>query len=71
MTDKVCPRCKSNDYTFTLEGRASLFFIVDEGKVIPNGGEGLSTTECITCTCGKCGHVWHPRKFTYEIDDLY
>lgn len=69
MTNKVCPKCKSNNFTFTVEGRGYLCYIVEEGRVIANGGEGVDTSDCTTCTCDECGHSWHPRKFTYEIDE--
>lgn len=69
MTNKKCPKCGSQEFSFTIEGRATLFYIVENGRVIANGGEGVDDVMSITCSCHICNHVWHPRKFQYEIDE--
>lgn len=69
MTDRRCPQCGSRDFTFQVTGRVSLSYIVEDGRVISNGGDLIETGSRATCKCDKCGRIWRSVNFPYRVDE--
>lgn len=69
MIEKRCPKCGSANFALELKVTGYLLYIVENGKVIPNGcdmdaGSVLSTR----CYCDDCGHAWSPRQCNFIVD---
>lgn len=67
MTNKKCPKCGSRSFEVEIKTVAYLFYIVEEGRVIPNGGDRDEHELSHLCACSVCGHKWHPRKLNEDF----
>ena len=69
MIEKKCPKCGSRNYEIELKVTAYLLFIVEDGKVIPNGYDmDAGRSAAPRCYCDKCGHAWTPRNCDFVVD---
>lgn len=70
MTDKKCPKCGSCNYQIADEYTTTYLYEVIDGIVVADGEDNdFGKRVRTTCTCYKCGHHWHPRRFRYVIDE--
>ena len=42
---------------------------VEDGVVHAEGVNDYSDHVRTNCVCRVCNHVWHPKKFDYNVDD--
>lgn len=69
MTEKKCPKCNSGSFQIVDYYTRPYIYEVVNGHVIADGiGEETERVRT-NCVCRKCGYIWSPRKFIYEIDE--
>ena len=68
MTNKKCPRCGSKNFQIVDYYVQGFIYEVVDGVVTADGADDGGQHVRTTCFCRDCGHLWHPRKFDYEID---
>lgn len=69
MTDKKCPKCGSKYFQINDFYVVSYIYEVEDGIVIADGQDEGGEQVKTTCVCRDCGHLWHPRKMNYEVDE--
>lgn len=70
MTNKKCPKCNGRNFQIADCCTVEYLYEVVDGKVIADGADDCFQKRIkTTCTCRDCGHSWHPKKLSYEIDE--
>lgn len=71
MTDKVCPKCKGQNFVIYDTVTTTYIYEVTEGYVTPDGEDNDFQEHIRTvCCCEDCGHSWHPKEMNFSIDEI-
>lgn len=71
MTEKVCPKCKGQNFVIFDTVTTTYIYEVAEGRVTPWGEDSDYQKHIRTvCRCADCGHRWHPKRMDFTIDEI-
>ena len=71
MTDKVCPKCKGQNFVIFDTVTTTYIYEVTEGYVTPEGEDSDYQEHIRTVwRCEDCGHRWHPKGMNFTIDEI-